>query len=219
VNERTEDERLIELATLSPSDPRRVEAVKDPHVRAWLLEHDAFVEAGPILPEDEGAVTRAAESAIARARAEVSRGTGVVLELKQPPRARRASVPRWALAAAGVLVVVGAALVAPRFAGHESGNLRSLTPGSTESAFVSLPATHDSHGRLVLQWNFAPGATSYRVEILRGLDAVASHDVPGGRTLMLDPASLPAGDGLLWRVLALSNGEVIATTAPRELSR
>jgi len=219
VNEHTDDERLIELGALPPTDPRRVEAEKDPHVRAWLLEHDAFIEPGPILPEDEGAVSRAAEAAIARARAEVSRGTGVVLELKQPARARRSPLPRWALAAAGVLVIAGAALVAPRFTTRESGNLRSLTPESAEQAFTSLPATRDAQGRLVLAWNAAQGATSYRIEILSGLDAVATHDVPGGETLALDPASLPPGDGLLWRVLALNNGEVIATTAPRELPR
>lgn len=220
MNERTDDERLIELAALPPSDPRRLEAEKDPHVRAWLLEHDAFVEAGPILPEDEGAVTRAAEAAIARARAEAARGTGVVLELPRPTRTRRAPLPRWALAAAAVVVIAGAGVVLmPRFTARESGNLRSITPGAVEQPFASLPATRDAQGSLVLSWSPAPGATSYRVEILSGLDAIASHDVLSGEKFALDPASLPAGDGLLWRVLALKDGETIATTAPRELTR
>lgn len=220
MNDRTDDERLIELAALPPSDPRRVEAAKDPHVRAWLLEHDAFVAAGPILPEDEGAVTRAAEAAIARARSEVTRGAGVVLELPRPARARRAPLPRWALAAAGIAILAGAGVVfGPRFANRESGNMRSLSPESVEQPFASLPATRDARGRIVLSWRAAPGAMSYRVEILRGLDAVVSHDVPSGESFVLDPASLPAGDDLLWRVLALSRGETIATTAPRELPR
>lgn len=220
MNERTDDERLIELAALPRTDPRRREAEKDPQVRAWLLEHDAFVEAGPILPEDEGAVTRAAEAAIARGRAEATRATGVVLELKQPPRARRALLPHWALVAAGVAVLAGAGVVLmPRVTTHESGNLRSITPGAVEQPFASLPATHAAQGQWVLAWSAAPGATSYRIEILRGLDAVASHDVPAGETFVLDPATLPPGDDLLWRVLALRDGETIATTAPRELSR
>ena len=107
----------------------------------------------------------------------------------------------------------------PRFTAHESGNLRSISPGAVEQPFASLPATRDAHDQWVLAWGAAPGATSYRVEILRGLDAIASHDVPAGETFVLDPATLPAGDDLLWRVLALRDGETIATTAPRELSR
>lgn len=218
MHEDTDERRLIELAALPPDDPRRAEAASDPRVRAWLLEHDAFLERRPLTPEDEGAVARAAESAIAKARIEASRASGVVLQLPRPARRREAGLPRWALAAAGVAIVAGAAIVVPRFTPRESANLRSLSPGTMAEPFASLPAARDLGGRFVLAWRPDAGATAYRVEILSGLDAVASYDVAQGDSLVLDPAALPAGD-LLWRVLALRDGETLATTAPRTLPK
>lgn len=213
-----DDRALIELAALPPDDPRRAEAAKDPRVRAWLLEHDAFLAAQPLTPEDEGVVARAAASAIARARAEVSHAHGPVLGLPRPVRRREGGVPRWALAAAGIAIVAGAAVVVPRLTTQEGGNLRSLSSGQMAEPFASLPATRDAQGRLVLSWRPVEGATSYRVEILGGLDAVATRDVPSGDSLVLDPAGLPAGE-LLWRVLALRDGATVAATAPRALPR
>ncbi len=219
MREPMDDARLIELAALPPDDPRRAEAAKDPHVRAWLLEHDAFLEAAPLSPEEEGAVARAGASAIARARAESPRTAGTVLELPRPAKPRPGGVPRWALAAAGVAIVAGAAVVVPRFLPESSDELRSLSAGQMSAAFASEPASRDAQGRIVLAWKPAPRASAYRVEILSGLDAVATHDVTGVRALVLDPASLPEGDALLWRVIALRDGETLATTAPRELPR
>lgn len=218
MRETPDESRLIELASLPPGDARRAAAMKDPLVRAWLLEHDAFLDAPPLSPEDERAVARAADTALAKARAEASRAAGVVHELR-PARERRAGLPRWALAAAGVALVAGAAVVVPRFMSQESSNLRSLSPGTMAEPFASLPAARDLGGRLVLAWHPEAGATAYRVEILSGLDAVASYDVTDADSLVLDPAALPAGEGLLWRVLALRDGAPVATTAPRTLPR
>jgi len=212
------EKRLIELAALPAEDPRRVEAAKDPRVRAWLLEHDAFLERPPLTPEEEGAVARAAESAIAKARAEVSRAGGAVFEMRPSPP-RPAGLPRWALAAAGVAIVAGAAVVVPRFVPQESANLRSLSPGAMSEPFASLPAAMDVSGHLVLAWRPDASATAYRVEILSGLDAVATYDVAKRDSLVLDPGSLPEGEDLHWRVLALRDGETIASTAPRTLPR
>lgn len=218
MREPMDESRLIELAALPPDHPRRAEAAKDARVRAWLLEHDAFLEAAPLTPEEEGSVSRAAAAAIARARAESPRPAGTVLEMPRPAKATR-GVPRWALAAAGVAIVAGAAIVVPRFLPEPSNELRSLSAGQMAGAFASEPARRDAQGRIVLAWRPAPRATAYRVEILSGLDAVATHDVTGADRLVLDPASLPAGDSLLWRVIALRDGETLATTAPRELPR
>lgn len=218
MNESREERRLLELAALSAEDPRRIEAARDPRTRAWLLEHDAFLENQPLDPQVEGEVSRAGASAIARARAEAARTRGAVLELPRGARRRDGGLPRWALAAAGVAIVAGAAVVVPRLMVQRPDNLRSLSPDSSAGAFVSRAASLDERGRLVLAWGPAAGATAYRVELLSGLEAVASHDVPRGDSLVLDPASLPAGP-LLWRVLALRDGAVVAMTAPRELPR
>ncbi|MCC6348595.1 MAG: hypothetical protein IT347_03265 [Candidatus Eisenbacteria bacterium] len=218
MNESREERRLLELAALPAEDPRRIEAARDPRTRAWLLEHDAFLEIHPLDPQDEGEVSRVAASALARARAEAAHTHGAVLELPRAARRREGGLPRWALAAAGVAIVAGAAVVVPRLLVQGPGNLRSLSPESSAGAFVSRAASRDAQGRVVLAWRPAAGATAYRVELLSGLDAVATREVPQGDSLVLDPASLPAGP-LLWRVLALRDGAVVATTAPRELPR
>jgi len=217
VKDAMDEGRLIELAAMAATDTRRVEAAKDPLVRAWLLEHDAFVEDAPIAPEEGGAVNRAAEAALARARAEATRGPAVVLELPRAAHARR-GLPRWALAAAALVVVAGAAVIVPRFAAQDSPSFRSLAPGSLAPRLVTLPAVLNADGKVVLRWTPLAGAETHRVEILKGLGAVATYDVATGDSLVLDPLALPAGD-LLWRVLALRDGAAIDTSQPRALPR
>lgn len=214
-----DETRLIELAALPPGHPRRTEAEKDPLARAWLVEHDAFQAGGPLGPEEEERVRRAADAVLAKARAEASRPGGTVIEMPRAAHARR-GLPRWALAAAALAVVAGAAVVVPRLGVREApDHLRSISPAPAAVSFEGHPARFDAAGRLVLAWSAHPDAGAYRVEVLSGLDAVASHDAAAGDSLVLDPASLPAGGPLTWRVLALRDGEVIATTTPRALPR
>lgn len=213
-----DESRLLELAALDPGDPRRVDAAKDPLVRAWLLEHDAFVAGSPLDPRETGRVSRAVEDALARARGESKRTDGRVIDL---PRAKAGGgVPRWALAAAVVAVVAAAVVLLPRHAGHEQGStLRSLAPETTAPAFAAREPVRDAAGRLVLAWSPLPGAASYRVEILKGLGAVATFEVSEGESLALEPSRVPEGEGLLWRVLAIQDGGTIASTPPRALPR
>jgi hypothetical protein len=218
MNDAPDERRLLELAALPAGDPRRAEAAKDPRVRAWLLEHDAFLEDVPLGPEEQDRVARAAESALARARTAAASTTGVVLELPRAARGRF-GVPRWAAAAALVAVVGGVAVLAPRFASRDHEAFRSSTPGARSQRLVTLPAARDAAGRIVLRWQPLPSADAYRVEILEGLTAVATHDVVGADSLALDPAALPAGDNLLWRVLAMRDGAAIETSQPRQMPR
>jgi len=218
VNEVLNERRLQELAALPADDPRRLEAAKDARVRAWLLEHDAFLENTPLAAEEAGRVARAAESALARARRAATGTDAVVYELPHAGRARF-GVPRWAAAAALLAVAAGVAVVAPRFTAREHATFRSSAPGAMAQRLVTMPATRDAGGHIVLRWKKTAAADAYRVELLEGLTAVATHEVPKGESLALDTASLPAGGHLVWRVLALREGAVVETSAPRELPR
>lgn len=221
MNELPMDEaRLLDLAALPATDPRRIEAEKDPRVRAWLLEFAAFARGGDAtLPADEAdAVAKAADAALAKARAESAPESAP--EVIAMPRAARArgGLPRWALAAAALAVVAGAAVLVPRFR-REAPTYRSATPDVHAVRVTTHAAVRDAAGRFVLRWERLAGADAYHVDVFSGLTLAASHDAAGADSLVLEPVDLPAGDVLLWRVVALRDGSPIANSPPRELER
>ena len=98
-------------------------------------------------------------------------------------------------------------------AGGETGG------GAASAAIATQPATRSADGGWVFRWTRHPGAETHRVEILQGLTAVATFDAGTADSLVLAADALPAGEALAWRVLALRDGETLATSAPRTLER
>ena len=218
MNDAHDEARLLELAALPADDPRRREAERDPRVRAWLLEHAAFVAGEPLDADTTARVDRAAGEALARARADVAREPARVIALPRAAVTRR-GLPRWALAAAALAVVAGALVVLPRPGARREPAYRSPGGGAASAAIATQPATRSADGGWVFRWTRHPGAETHRVEILQGLTAVATFDAGTADSLVLAADALPAGEALAWRVLALRDGETLATSAPRTLER
>ena len=84
-----------------------------------------------------------------------------------------------------------------------------------ETGLELLPVITRPDGALILRWRPAPGATSYRVQLLdAGLAPIAEEAALADTLLLLPPGALPAASGDLfgWQVTALQDGATLAVS-------
>lgn len=195
---------------LRADHPQRWHAENCPRCRSLLASYVSFVEAEPVPGADLQRVRRTLD---ARIHADAARWKPA----SAPARAFwwRALLRPAPLIAAGLLVIVAAVFWTTR--GPEPGSLRGSA--SQTQAFALSPAEIASDGSIHLRWSAMAGAEQYQVrlygpdfrEIYRSTNTVAT-------TLDVDhsalPANLPPTLDLIWRVYALSQGDVIAISTP-----
>ncbi len=195
---------------LPVDDPVRRHAESCPRCKSLVASYQSFVEAAPV----EGSELERARGMLdARIRADASRWKAS----QAPARASRwQAMLRPAPLLAASLVVIAAAV----FWTTREPEQSSLRDSATSSqAFALNPAELAGGERILLSWTPAAGADAYQVrlygpdfgEIYRSSNTAAT-------SLTIERAVLPPNQvphlDLTWRVFALSQGDVIATSAP-----
>jgi hypothetical protein len=195
---------------LPADDPRRRHVEMCPRCRSLVASYTSFVEAEPA---DGSDLERVRGMLDARIRAGASRW--------KPSRSsvRAFWWQLWLrplpLLAAGLVVVSAAVYWTSRQ--PEQSSLRETTPQSR--TFALSPAEVAADGSIHLSWSAMTGADQYQVRIY-GPDFGEIYRAPNTTETALNvdravlPANLPATLDLTWRVFALSQGDVIATSEP-----
>ena len=195
---------------LPADDPVRRHAESCPRCKSLVASYQSFMEASPV----EGAELERVRGLLdARIRADASRW--------QPARSavrsfswRTLMRPMPLFAAA--LVVVAAVV----FWSSREPQQSSLRESTTQTqSFALNPAQLAEDGSIVLSWSPVGGADAYQVR-LYGPDFGEIYRAPNTTTtsLTVNRTALPPNPSprldLTWRVFALSQGDVIATSAP-----
>ena len=198
------------VLSLRADDPVRIHANECPRCKSLLASYQSFMDAPPVEGSD---LERARATLDARIRADAARWK----PSKSPVRAfwwqmLLRPVP---LLAAGLVVIAAAVFWTSRE--PEQSTLRDSTP--QVASFALQPAQIAADGSLQLEWSPMAGADQYQVrlygpdfgEIFRSANTAAT-------SMTVDPdrfaAKLPPTLDLTWRVYALSQGDVIATSSP-----
>ena len=199
------------VLALPPDDPVRLHVEACPRCKSLVASYRSFVDG----KSTEGAdLERVRGMLDARIRADASRWKPA----KEPARANwwQALLRPAPLIAAG-LIVIAAAVFWSKSREPETSSLRESTP-QVES-FALEPAKIAADGSLELNWSPMSGADQYQVrlygpdfsEIFRSANTATT-------SLSINPdrfaAKLPPTLDLTWRVYALSQGDVIATSPP-----
>jgi hypothetical protein len=128
---------------------------------------------------------------------------------------RALSLPRWLPVAAGLLLVVGATVLWPRFGGEDP--LRDAGRGN---ALLVLPVdgARVAPGRFV--WHRVEGAESYRFELVQDDGVVAVARETTDTTLLVGDSSVVAGGGdYRWWVTAFTRDGRRVRSETRRLLR
>lgn len=205
-----EPESIAAVLELPAGHPQRVHAETCPRCRSLVASYQSFVEAKPVAGAD---LERARGKLDARIRADAARWEPA----KTPARASWWQ-PLWrplpVLAAALVVIAAGALWMSRQ---PEQSSLRESTAPS--QAFTLSPAQVAADGSIHLNWSPLTGADQYQVrlygpdfgEIYRSTNTTDTSFTVDRAAL---PSDLPPSLDLTWRVFALSQGDVIATSAP-----
>jgi hypothetical protein len=224
------------VAALEASDPLRVHARECPRCRALLDAYAAFMAAEPaVVPAAELADANARLSrAILSATARQGRGGEPVVEraasgaeAADGPRPRGllerlahpAMRPAWAFVT--VAIVVAGVVLWPRAAGHDG---TSALRGGSVAAAPDLRRAEWSGDELRLAWAGAPGADAFELRFFStALSELGRTGPYRDSTLVLALSSLPFraafGDSVVVRVVALKDGDAVATSDARLLAR
>jgi hypothetical protein len=199
------------VLALPADDPARRHAETCPRCRSLVASYQAFVTAETVEGSD---LERARGMLDARIRADAARWNPA----KSPVRAFwwQTLLRPAPLLAAG-LIVIAAAVFWTQSRQPEPSSLReSTTPAQ---AFALDPAQVTGDGDIRLSWSAMKGADQYQVR-LYGPDFGEIYRSPSASGTSLEiqrsalPANLPPSLDLTWRVFAISQGDVIATSAP-----
>lgn len=197
------------VLALPPDDPIRLHSEACPRCKSLLASYVSFLDAESVEGND---LERVRGMLDARIRADAARW-----------KPSKSPVAFWwqlllrpaPLLAAGLVVIAAAVFWTSR--DPDQGTLRDNTP-QIES-FALEPAQIAENGSLQLSWSPMSGADQYQVrlygpdfsEIFRSANTTAT-------SMTVDPdrfaAKLPPTLDLTWRVYALSQGDVIATSPP-----
>ncbi|MFQ5512437.1 MAG: hypothetical protein ACE5EO_11385 [Candidatus Krumholzibacteriia bacterium] len=205
-------EALAEVLARPGSDPKRRHLDECARCSALVLQYQAFLEAGAIAGSDPA-------EADARLRAFVQ---SVVPSAgppqPSPPRrflsAVRAGMLRPAWVAAALVVVIAGTMwwrpwVEPQ---------RVLRTAPRSSGIIALDAPQPvDEGGVRLSWQGVEGADAYQVRLYGAdLAEIARLDPVSDTTLVVPRSALPDGrpTTLIWRVLALSEGDEIIASRP-----
>jgi len=207
-------ENLGEIADLQPDTPERREIEACPNCRALFHSYLAFLDAEPATrshpqraDDDLAAFLRERVGGATRRDGGTVHPGGSFFFGAQWTRLW----PRLAPVAAAVVLVVAIAVWSPW---QEAGPV--LERGDATSP-LALGEAIVAGGTIDFVWAPHPGATDY-VVVLFGADfseqmRLAPVSQPDA-TMSLTDIPEAAGPRLAWRVLALENGDVIATSEP-----
>ena len=222
------EEALGDVLALPASDPRRAHLDTCPRCRALVLSYEAFLSPDP----EHAALYGAAEKQALDAERERLLGTpsgdagpaagrrrgeptGTATAWWTPlfaPRLR----PAWALAA--VAVVATLVVLLPRGRDAELGR---EVRGLADRPLALAEPVFDA-GSVRLAWRGAAGAERYEVRFFSAaLEPVASVDAGADTTVSVTAERLPAafgrGELVLYRVVALLDGDELAVSETRPL--
>lgn len=205
-----EAEQIGNVLEFPDDHPVRMHAETCPRCRSLVASYRSFMDAGPVEGADIG---RARDMLDKRIRAGASRWKPAMA----PGRSFwwQALLRPAPLLAGGLVVVAAAVFWTSR--GPEEASLRDSAPETR--AFSLDPAEILPNGSIHLSWSAMTGADQYHVRIYGPDFSEVYHSAnTSDRSLEIDrsalPADLPATLDLTWRVFALSQGDVIATSAP-----
>ena len=205
-----DSERIAAVLELPADHPERVHAETCPRCRSLVASYLAFVDAEPAAGSD---LERVRGMLDAHIRAEAAGW--------QPAQASARSFswqrffrPAPMIAAALVVIAAGAFWMSRQ---PEQSSVREST--STPQAFTLSPAQVAADGSVHLSWSAMTGADHYQVRIFGPDFAEIYRSANVSETTLIVersalPANLPATLDLTWRVSALSQGDIIATSAP-----
>ena len=201
---------IAAVLELPAEHPWRRHAESCPRCRSLVASYIAFVEGEPAEGSD---LERVRGTLDARIRADASRWKPSGSAARSFPwRTLMRPVPLLAAA-----LVVVAAVVFWSSREPEQSSLRESTPQA--QAFALNPAQLAADGSILLSWTPVAGADAYQVR-LYGPDFGEIHRSSNttATSLTVERSILPPNQSsrldLTWRVFALSQGDVIATSPP-----
>jgi hypothetical protein len=197
---------------LPEDDPRRQHARACPRCRALLDQYVAFLDAA--LEADAARLADADTRLSAALEREI--GAAPAHAGRVAHRARASGWDTWArpaIAAAAVILVAGAALLWTRAPRHEP----EVRGGPDLAAALVVDQATLADGAVHLEWRAFPGTTMYQVRVYESdLREVSRFETPETTlTLAADrmSARIARGEVVLVRVVALSRGDAIGTSA------
>lgn len=211
------DADLGTLAALPAGDPRLAHLAVCPRCRSRLALYREFLEPSALpggARADEADARLAAvleREILAATRPAPARTRGENWLARWLAPARR---PVWALAAIAV-VAAGVWAIA-------RGPSRPLMRGPETGTGVEVRAPVESAGAVTLAWRPVRGADRYEVRFYAtDLSDLARLPAPAGDRLELRRGTLPpplsSGERVLWQVVALHGGDVLARSRTRSL--
>ncbi len=216
-------ERIAEVLELPDDDPRRRHLDECPRCSALLLSFQAFLEAEEIPgsdPVDAGErLSSFIQSKIAKTLSDTSMsGTaperpGFLAEIVQSLFRR----PVWVMAS---LVIVAAGMMLWKPWVEDPLVLRGTISAETGTPLdLAAPQTLED-GSTQLSWVPLDGADSYEVRLYdESLSEIARFGPVTETTFILDHSMLPDSTpaAMLWRIVALEEGDEIAASQPAPL--
>jgi len=214
-------EEAAEILALPDGHPRRRHSEDCPRCHTVLLSYSAFIDA-PIAEESEADDAEARlsvflestiEGTSAEAPGSVRGGEGIL------PRMMRGLFARPVLAAA-TLVIVAAGVMWWHPWTQDRPVLRSTSPGETGRPLGLQPPQTVADGGVRLNWQPMDGADSYQERFYgNDLGEIARLDPVTGTTAVVLKSQLPPDtpSTVLWRVVALHNGDEIGVSPPAPL--
>jgi hypothetical protein len=222
-----EADELDEIRALPANHPRRRHAAGCPRCGALMGSYDLYLAApdaaGARPAEAERALGAALERAMGAAAARSGHAAGPRREARHGWIERLmepAFRPAWAFA--GLALVLGAVLLAQRLPGPDR-EPAFRGPGETVSAVPVIERATLGPAGVSLRWTATAGADAYEVRLYgEDLAELARFDPIPGLNLEIAADQLPAlapGAGLIARVVALSGGDTVGTSAAFPIGR
>lgn len=214
-------DRIPEVLELPADDPRRRHLSECPRCSSVLLSYQAFLEA-EALPGSDTADAEARLRASVQSMIEESSGDpSMARSVRERPGFLAEIVrgfflrPAWVAAA---LVIIAAGIMLWRPWVQDRPALRGTSPESELGRPLGLEAPQLlEDGNLRLAWQPLEGADSYHVCLYdRDLSELIRFGPVSETTLVLRRSMLPADAPatMLWRIIALDEGDEIAVSPP-----
>lgn len=199
------DEQMALVLELPPEDERRRHLYECPRCHSRMLQFQEFLAAEEI----PGVDSAAADARLAR------EFDAALAPVSTMPRRRRRGTMLSLVAAA--VVVTGAVLLWRPDPPSEL-RLRDGAETTVPARVTSQPAEAATTGGVKLSWKAFTDADGYRVELRApSLEVVATLETKGTGLRISAEKISEYGDGVMWRVMALSGGDILSTSIPRSL--
>jgi len=221
---------LGEVLALAESDPRRRHLDDCPRCRALVVSYRQFLDPGSEEMASYGTeeherlnAFRERLAGIAPVATPAPGGTMPAPVAEKRSWAERLFTPGlrplWAVVA--IAIAFGVMKIAPT---HPPENVVPTLRGGTPEALTVRTPTYGDAGAVTLVWNAVPEADHYEVRFFSSaLTELGRHAAGGDTVATLAAADLPlpyrSGEAILFRVVALKDGDELATSAPGSLKK